>query len=505
MPEEFDPYRKWLGIPPEEAAAESLSAVGDRRIEDDPDVVSNAADRQMGHVRTFQSGKNGALSQQLLNELAAAKVCLLDKKKRAAYDAGLRDQLQTARSESPTTPAPGPVARPGPVPRPVPDPPADGTVCLEPDARGDRRGSAPAPPPPAPPTPPPGMAPPSPAPPVAVAEPPPPEAAPSQPAQPTVASGVRRTSASSLARRRRRSSPVPLILGLLALAGLGLIVLVVAATALQQGDEAEDAAVRSRRRDRLRPPAPDGPSPSPRRAPSQPPLAEREAPSRVLRVESARRGVSRERQFRKVMAAARSGLNSRDIDLAMQKLAEADSLKSDAASSAEVEELRAMVDLLQRFWQGVDNGLVALQPQEQVGYGSQTAQFVRAANDQVELSAGGRRRSTAVKDLEVPYLYSIARRGMNMNEPQSQLALAAFLTFDPAGAAEEHRDYARQIYLDAASRGAKNSAVARHLGLPLRRAGPTPRKASRCRSCRPRDRASQTRKKTPSWNCPNSI
>jgi hypothetical protein len=44
-------------------------------------------------LRTFQSGKNSALSQKILNEVAAARICLLDPKKRSQYDARLREQL----------------------------------------------------------------------------------------------------------------------------------------------------------------------------------------------------------------------------------------------------------------------------------------------------------------------------------------------------------------------------------------------------------------------------
>ena len=42
-------------------------------FESQPDVIATAADRQMGHLRTFQSGKHSALSQRLLNEVAAAR------------------------------------------------------------------------------------------------------------------------------------------------------------------------------------------------------------------------------------------------------------------------------------------------------------------------------------------------------------------------------------------------------------------------------------------------
>ena len=43
--------------------------------------------------RTFQAGKYGAISQKLLNEVATAKVCLLNRAKKAAYDEELREKL----------------------------------------------------------------------------------------------------------------------------------------------------------------------------------------------------------------------------------------------------------------------------------------------------------------------------------------------------------------------------------------------------------------------------
>ena len=58
--------------------------------ESDPEVLLNAADRQMSHVRTFQSGKHSDESQKLLNEIATAKVCLLNAEKKTVYDSQLR-------------------------------------------------------------------------------------------------------------------------------------------------------------------------------------------------------------------------------------------------------------------------------------------------------------------------------------------------------------------------------------------------------------------------------
>ncbi|MFW5835047.1 MAG: hypothetical protein ACOCYE_13220, partial [Pseudomonadota bacterium] len=65
----FDPYRKWLGIPPEDQPPHHYRLLGIGLFEADSDVIANAADRQMAHVRSFQSGKYAELSQRLLNEL----------------------------------------------------------------------------------------------------------------------------------------------------------------------------------------------------------------------------------------------------------------------------------------------------------------------------------------------------------------------------------------------------------------------------------------------------
>jgi hypothetical protein len=78
MSDAFDPYRKWLGIPPQEQPPNHYRLLGVGLFEDDADTIAGAADRQMAHVRTFQTGRHSAVSQKLLNELAAARIALLD-------------------------------------------------------------------------------------------------------------------------------------------------------------------------------------------------------------------------------------------------------------------------------------------------------------------------------------------------------------------------------------------------------------------------------------------
>jgi len=133
MAEQFDPYLHWLGIRDPQRPPNYYRLLGIELFESDPEVISNAADRQMAHVRTFQTGKHSALSQKILNELAAAKICLLNPEKKAQYDAQLLAQ-QAAQQIMPPLTAGAPPGQPGPaglwplnppaVPLPPPDPSA---------------------------------------------------------------------------------------------------------------------------------------------------------------------------------------------------------------------------------------------------------------------------------------------------------------------------------------------------------------------------------------------
>ena len=104
MDDSFDPYRIWLGIPPSEQPADHYRLLGIARFETDPEVIENAANRQMSYLRTFQSGDYVGLAQRLLNEVAAAKICLLHPDRRKAYDSQLQQIPATpSAADSPTT------------------------------------------------------------------------------------------------------------------------------------------------------------------------------------------------------------------------------------------------------------------------------------------------------------------------------------------------------------------------------------------------------------------
>ena len=97
----FDPYHRWLGISPKDQPPNHYRLLAIDLFESDPEVIRDAANRRMAHVRTYQLAKHSAVSQKILNEIAAARVCLLDSAKKAAYDATLQDNVAPVPQTAP--------------------------------------------------------------------------------------------------------------------------------------------------------------------------------------------------------------------------------------------------------------------------------------------------------------------------------------------------------------------------------------------------------------------
>ncbi len=113
MAEPFDHYHKWLGIPRKDQPPHHYRLLGIRLLEGDPDVIAAAADGRMAQVKQFETGKHSAESQRILNEIALARVCLLNRRKKATYDGQMRRRLNAAVSER--LAAAAPVTRSWPV------------------------------------------------------------------------------------------------------------------------------------------------------------------------------------------------------------------------------------------------------------------------------------------------------------------------------------------------------------------------------------------------------
>src|SRR3569623_5645 len=89
----FDAYHKWLGILPKDQPQHLNRLLGLETFVSDPDVIEGAADRQLSSLRRYQSGEHAALVSKLLNEVAQARLCLLNPKSKQRYDEELRERL----------------------------------------------------------------------------------------------------------------------------------------------------------------------------------------------------------------------------------------------------------------------------------------------------------------------------------------------------------------------------------------------------------------------------
>lgn|GEM_PF-4092422 len=125
FPDAFDPYYKWLGIPRQDQPPHHYRLLGVVLYETDPDVIQEAADQRMAHVRTHQNGPHAVASQRILNELSTAKVCLINADKRAAYDVQLKARLAPVSAKIAPMPVGIPVAVAQPMGAAMPANPMD--------------------------------------------------------------------------------------------------------------------------------------------------------------------------------------------------------------------------------------------------------------------------------------------------------------------------------------------------------------------------------------------
>ncbi len=90
MTSAFDPYYVWLGIPPHEQPPNHYRLLGIACFEDDPEVIEQAAERQLAFLRQQRTTPYRDLAERLEKEVQAARRVLLDPNKKAAYDQSLR-------------------------------------------------------------------------------------------------------------------------------------------------------------------------------------------------------------------------------------------------------------------------------------------------------------------------------------------------------------------------------------------------------------------------------
>lgn len=106
---DFDPYHKWLGISPRHQPPNHYRLLSLDLYETDSAVIEAAVDRIAAFLQDVAAGPHAKESQKLLNDIAAARLCLLDETRKARYDDRLRAELaQVSWPEG--EPAPPPVA-----------------------------------------------------------------------------------------------------------------------------------------------------------------------------------------------------------------------------------------------------------------------------------------------------------------------------------------------------------------------------------------------------------
>lgn len=427
MSEDFDPYRKWLGIAPHEQPPHHYRLLGIAPFEDDPDVIENAADRQMAHVRTYQAGKYRDFSQKILNELAVAKLALLDPAKKAAYD----EQLHQALFASSVEPEPEAVYE---APPPAAAPP-------------QRREPAV----------PPAMAPRS----VPIGQP----AAMPQMAGPVVKVGSKSRSVSS--RGRKKQSPVAMILlGLIAVGAVmvGLLVFLV----MQQ----EEPPVAKKSPDTSKSSTKTGetPEPLPSSKKTKKP-GKADSPERVISTDDIKPPpmieVSREQKFQLALVEARDALVQRDLQKASAALVEAEHNQQSDEDKAEVQHLRDLHAHLDHFWKAVRAGIwERMQPGDVFEFRGEVVELIRREGEFVRFKFNEEEESLKITELKAPIAALFARKALPMRETKSLLCLAAFWTLDTKSSQRSMAlERAKSLWVEAAERGAKDAAIARELGL----------------------------------------
>ncbi len=101
MAKQLDVYREWLGIAAAERPLSYYQLLKITQFEDDSEKIRSSYRNLNAHVRKYQTGELGPQSQQLLNELAKAMLCLTDAQRKSDYDASL-GRVRTEEGKRPT-------------------------------------------------------------------------------------------------------------------------------------------------------------------------------------------------------------------------------------------------------------------------------------------------------------------------------------------------------------------------------------------------------------------
>ncbi|MEX0866905.1 MAG: hypothetical protein WD030_06065 [Pirellulales bacterium] len=407
---QFDPYVEWLGIRDSVRPPYHYRLLAIELFESDPDVIANAADRQMAFLRTLQTGGRVQESQQLLSEVSAAKTCLLNATRKEQYDAWLREQLR-GRQEAPAA------------------------------ARPAVRGAAAA-------------------------------SAPTEEAFAFVTDDAKRSAPLASQQRRKKKSPaVPLALaggGLVFVVAVLLVIMNMGGAPdppRPAGDNRVAASEPRRQPAESEPPEqepqrePQPPAANPTPQPVDPPankVAWENAPTEMAR--NAIDSFNQSREYRmshetfELLNRARTELGQRKLKEAAATLAEAKLVIQTDDDQAEVARFEALLQLLSEFWQEAETHLATMQPDDELQFAAARAKLVSIDERQFVLADGSAQQSFVREFEQLPANVAVALVAAGPLQVRDQLRIAAFWAVDRAGdlgRAQFSANDAREQGLDA--------------------------------------------------------
>jgi hypothetical protein len=95
----MDFYKEWLGIPEGPRPPDHYELLRLVRFEDDTEKIRAHYTKLNAHVRKYATGQYSLQSQELLNEMAKAMLCLTDPRRKRDYDESLGREFPEERDE----------------------------------------------------------------------------------------------------------------------------------------------------------------------------------------------------------------------------------------------------------------------------------------------------------------------------------------------------------------------------------------------------------------------
>lgn len=95
----MDFYKEWLGIPEGQRPPDHYELLRLKRFEDDLEKVRAHYKKLNAHVRKYATGQYSIQSQDMLNEMAKAMLCLTDVERKRDYDEGMGREFPPEKDE----------------------------------------------------------------------------------------------------------------------------------------------------------------------------------------------------------------------------------------------------------------------------------------------------------------------------------------------------------------------------------------------------------------------